>query len=181
MDSRGAASSADRYLAGPYLPGLCVAALGVCAGGWVALVPFAFGYPSRGRAAVTDLATGSAVGLVSLLTLVCWSVAWRRRMRADGVLPARPSRQSVRSTRRQARAERLVRSSRQRELTAAPDPAQVLTDLRALLTPLLSADDHQVQAPGHLRAIRPAGGPAAEPPLRDAELLVVGTGEEEAW
>jgi hypothetical protein len=50
----------------------------------------------------------------------------------------------------------------------------------------------QVQAPGHLRGTRSASFlapsastpkplPPAEPLLRGAELLMVGTGEEEAW
>jgi hypothetical protein len=44
----------------------------------------------------------------------------------------------------------------------------------------------QVQAPGHLRGTRSASflapsPPPAEPLLRGAELLMVGTGEEEAW
>jgi African swine fever virus J13L protein len=126
---------------GRYLSGLCVSALALCAGGWLVLTPFAFGYRSRGRAAVTDFATGGGLVLVASLTLVCWALAWRRRLRADGVLPPRPSRRSRRSARRQARAERLVRATRTPELVAAPDPAQVLTDLRALLTPLLAAED----------------------------------------
>jgi hypothetical protein len=282
---------------GRYLSGLCVSALALCAGGWLVLTPFAFGYRSRGRAAMTDFATGGGLVLVASLTLVCWALAWRRRLRADGVLPPRPSRRSRRSARRQARAERLVRATRTPELVAAPDPAQVLTDLRALLTPLLAAQDsalvrtvpspngtshsafagqqvppaewiaetspadqqvppanwlaeaaaadyplpsgygvpqarsgrcddaagsaeeavtdravtdravavaevpvtvpavptaeargenHQVQAPGHLRGTRSASFLAPAPPpaetlLRGAELLMVGTGEEEAW
>ena len=259
--------------AGRYMAGLCVAALGLCAGGWLVLTPFAFGYPGRGRAAVTALSTGGGLVLVCLAALACWTSLWRRKLRADGVLPLRQSRRSRRSERRQARAERLVRAARQRELVAAPDPAQVLTDLRALLTPLLAesgvelvpapngatsgagpavlsgghdlsggydasglSGDHlsggtdvmgasdpasgngtsevsemaaagsgpaevvavseggrQVQAPGHLRGTRSASflmdpRSAAAPVssgtaelLQGAELLMVGTGEEEAW
>lgn len=239
---------AGPYLAGPYLAGLCAAALGVCGGGWLVLTPFAFGYPGRGREAVTALATGGGLIVVSSLTFICWALAWRRRLRTDGVLAPRQSRlaqrKTERSAKRQARAERLVRSSRQRELEAAPDPAQVLTDLRALLTPLLSAAEEsvavvpapvripppdpepepvpalaveppalaveppalavepevhrEVQAPGHLRGTRSASffavpSQAAEPGLepadslmpspllKGAELLMVGTGEEESW
>ena len=32
---------------GRYLSGLCVATLGLCAAGWLALAPVAFGYRSR--------------------------------------------------------------------------------------------------------------------------------------
>ena len=152
-----------------YLTGLCVAALGMCAGGWLVLTPFAFGYPAWGRAAVTALATGGGLAAVGLVTLVCWAALWRRRLRADGVLRARRSRRSRRSARRQARAERLVRAARQRDLVAAPDPAQVLTDLRALLTPLLAegpcfpADDVEVLPQGLSNPPR-ANPPRADPP-----------------
>src|SRR5580658_1356817 len=120
--------------AGRYLAGLC-------AGGWLVLAPFAFGYHARGRVAVTDFGTGGGLAVVSLATLTCWALAWRRKLRADGVLRPRQSRRSKRSVRRQARAEQLVRATRKPELPAAPDPAQVLTDLRALLTPLLAAEE----------------------------------------
>lgn len=36
--------------AGRYVSGLCVATLGLCAAGWLALAPVAFGYRSAGRA-----------------------------------------------------------------------------------------------------------------------------------
>jgi hypothetical protein len=240
--------------AGRYLAGLCVAALGMCGGGWLVLTPFAFGYPGRGREAMTALATGGGLIIVSSVMLLCWALAWRRRLRTDGVLAPRRSRaaerRAERSAKRHARAERLVRASRQRELETAPDPAQVLTDLRALLTPLLSVAEEsvsvvpmreparasadmapadmapaepvaaemettafaetvavaeanrEVQAPGHLRGTRSASffalpkqpGPTEPEPelfetgalmphpmMQGAELLMVGTGEEESW
>jgi hypothetical protein len=243
--------------AGRYLAGLCAAALGMCGGGWLVLTPFAFGYPDRGRETMTALATGGGLVVVSSVMLLCWALAWRRRLRIDGVLAPRQSRaaqrrterRTERSAKRHARAERLVRVSRQRELETAPDPAQVLTDLRALLTPLLSVAEEsvaivparepapaaaaktpaertsaetalaqtavvaetaavaeanrEVQAPGHLRGTRSASffalpkqagpsGPEPEPGseagslmphslMQGAELLMVGTGEEESW
>jgi len=201
-----------------YLAGLCVSALGLCAGGWLVLTPLAFGYasgaggaggPDRGRAAVTALATGGGLAVVCGAALACWAMLWRRKLRADGVLAARQSRRYRRSARRQRRAERLVAAARQRELDAAPDPAQVLTDLRSLLTPLLTdsgvrlvpplaaeepaaeepaaeepAAEEPVQVPGHLRDSRSAAfftpRPADALP-RGAELLRVGPAEEEAW
>ena len=36
--------------AGRYMSGLCVATLGLCAAGWLALAPVAFGYRSASRA-----------------------------------------------------------------------------------------------------------------------------------
>ena len=249
MESRPGRDVAGRDVAGRYIAGLCASALGLCGGGWLVLTPFAFGYPGRGREAMSALATGGGLIVVATLTLVCWALAWRRRLRADGVLPPRQpasvQRKTRRSARRQARAERLVRTSRQRELEPAPDPAQVLTDLRALLTPLLSAAEEsvavmppqepvpaqaplpvpepaqaplpvpepaqaplpvpepaqaplpvpepageasrEVQAPGHLRGTRSASffalprqaGPGSL--TQGAELLMVGTGEEESW
>src|ERR1700704_5386027 len=94
---------------GRYLSGLCVAPLGLCAAGWLALAPVAFGYRSAGRAGTSlhraawaDWATAAALALVSLVTLACWVVAWRRRLRGDGILP----RVSRRQARREARAQR---------------------------------------------------------------------------
>ena len=120
---------------GRYLSGLGASAVGLCAAGWLVLTPYAFGYWDHAHhgphdAALTDLATGGALAAVSLATMTCWAAAWRRRLRADGVLPA--------TSRRQAR--RQARALRQHAHGAAaggiPDPARVLADLRALLTAL---------------------------------------------
>src|ERR1700678_1178444 len=155
--------------AGRYLAGLCVSALGLCAGGWLVLTPFAFGYPHRGRAAVTGFATGGGLALVALAALTCWALAWRRKLRADGVLPARRRRRRRRSDRRRARAERLVLATRTPELAAAPDPAQVLTDLRALLTPLLAAEESALIRTMHAPAApAPSEALAHEPVAQEA-------------
>ena len=145
---------------GRYLSGLCVATLGLCAAGWLALAPVAFGYRSAGRpgaslpsaglqrAAWADWATAAGLAVVSLVTLACWIAAWRRRLRADGIL--------VRASRRQARRESRAQRRRQRDDQTAvrtPDPAQVLSELRTLLTPLLAepADGQAGRgASGHL-------------------------------
>jgi hypothetical protein len=182
-----------------YVSGLCVATLGLCAAGWLALAPVAFGYRSAGRAggslhraAWADWATAAALALVSLATLACWVVAWRRRLRADGIL--------VRASRRQARRETRARRRRERDGEGAartPDPAQVLSELRALLTPLLpeptepaepaepaaSAEPDEAHQPAAPAIPHPrSGGLAAmESMLAGAELLMVGCGEEEAW
>jgi hypothetical protein len=161
---------------GRYLSGLCVATLGLCAAGWLLLTPLAFGDPDAGlhgsgwhstgwhstgwqRAALADRATGGGLAVVSLLTLACWVLAWRRKLRADGALPA--------TSRRQARRE--ARDLHQREhetetdpANAAPDPAQVLSELRALLIPLLA------EAPA---AAAPSGASAAPAtPAAPAEI-----------
>jgi|SRR5579872_1786099 len=125
-----------------YLAGLSVAAVGLVAGGWLALTPYAFAFHDRER--LTAWATGAGLAVLSAVSLGCWTALWRRRLRADRVLGPAGSRRWRRSRRRQARAERLVKATRRRELSVAPDPAQVLTDLRELLTPLLT--DHSLVA-----------------------------------
>ena len=183
---------------GRYLSGLCVAILGLCAAAWLALGPMAFGYHGNGqhKAMLTDRATGAGLAVVSLGTLALWVIAWRRALRADGILPG--------TSRRQARREARARRRRERGDGApagVPDPARVLSDLRALLTPLLAeptGPDEQaacVPAPRNgpeneakdepARPVVPharSGGLAAmESMLAGAELLMVGVGEEEAW
>lgn len=172
-----------------YLSGLCVATLGVCAAGWLALAPVAFGYRSAGRpgtslhsaglqrAAWADWATAAGLAVVSLVTLACWITAWRRRLRADGILAG--------AARRQARARR----RRGRDGGAAartPDPAQVLNELRTLLTPLLAGEPGPEEpAGGHVAPAipqpRPGGLAAMESMLAGTELLMAACGEEEAW
>jgi hypothetical protein len=76
-----------------YLSGLCVAGLGLCGGGWLIMAALAF--PGEaGNAGRVNLATGAALVLVGSATAAAWAVAWRRRLRADGVLkvplPPRP-------------------------------------------------------------------------------------------
>src|SRR5271163_253701 len=79
----GAGSPGRPGPAGRYLSGLCAAGLGLCAAGWLVLTPFAFGYRGTSHnAALTDLATGGALAAVCLVTLVAWTVAWRRALRA---------------------------------------------------------------------------------------------------
>ena len=163
-----------------YLSGLCVATIGLCAAGWLALAPVAFGYQRAGlpggalrsgalrsealhRAALTDWATAAGLAVVSLVTLVSWVVAWRRKLRADGIL----ARTSRRQARRGARTER----RRERAFAAAagtPDPAQVLSELRALLTPLLAEPANEPGEPdaGHREQDRDDPGhrtPSGEP------------------
>ena len=142
MDGAGGPGSMMRYLSG-----LCVAGLGLCAGGWLVLTPFAFGYREGGAhdAALTDWATGGGLAAICAVTLAAWAVAWRRTLCADGVL-ARPPRGQAR-TRRGGE-------------PGAVDPDQVLTALRALLTPRVES---------------------SEPMLAGTELLMTRSDEEEAW
>ena len=87
-----------------YLSGLCVAGLGLCGGGWLVVAALAFGGESAGRAGRINLLTGVALIAVCGVSLVCWSCAWRGRMRADGVLVDRFPLVSRREARRNRRA-----------------------------------------------------------------------------
>jgi hypothetical protein len=133
-----------------YMSGLCVAVLGLCASGWLALAPVAFGYRNSAahQAALAGRATGGGLAVVSLLTLTCWAIAWRRKLRADEVLPRM-------SRRRARREERDLRRATAGGPQSTPDPAQVLSELRTLLLPLLA------ETP----AAPAAAGAAAEPVL----------------
>jgi len=173
---------------------LGASAVGLCAAGWLVLTPYAFGYWDHAHhgphdAALTDLATGGALAAVSLATMTCWAAAWRRRLRADGVLPA--------TSRRQAR--RQARALRQHAHGAAaggiPDPARVLADLRALLTalaadPVAEADGTSATAATAATAAAAAGdwpgipGPRTAPESgrmpRDCLPVPAGPGSSEA-
>lgn len=195
---------------GRYLAGLCVAVLGLCAAGWLALTPVAFRY--RGGhgsgwhgAALADRATGGGVAVVSALTLAAWVIAWRRRLRADGVLVGvsrRQARREARELRWREQCERKVEAANE-QANDAPDPAQVLSELRALLIPLL-ADSAAAQEPVPTPAPAPvppvpvpdgfhpapvftpalpapSGIAAIESMLAGTELAMVGSGEEETW
>jgi hypothetical protein len=87
-----------------YLSGLCVAGLGLCGGGWLVVAALAFGGESAGHARRINLLTGVALIAVCSVSLICWSVAWRQRMRADGVLVDRFPLVSRREARRNRRA-----------------------------------------------------------------------------
>jgi hypothetical protein len=98
------------------------------------LTTFAFGYRGHGShdAALTDRATGGGLAVVCLITLVASALAWRRALLADGVRTRSP-----RSRARQQARDRRRRDRHGDGASTAPDPAQVLTSLRALLAPLL--------------------------------------------
>jgi hypothetical protein len=190
---------------GRYLAGLCVAVLGLCAAGWLVLTPVAFDYHRWHSAALADRATGGGVAVVSALTLAAWVIAWRRRLRADGVLVSvsrRQARREARELRWREQCEREVEAGNE-QANDAPDPAQVLSELRALLIPLLAesaAAQEPVPAPDpapvppvpvpdgfHPAPVftpalpAPSGIAAIESMLAGTELAMVGSGEEETW
>jgi hypothetical protein len=86
-----------------YLSGLCVAGLGLCGGGWLVVAAVAFGGLDSGNAGRVNLATGAGLITIACATAVAWVVAWRRRMRADGVLGERFGTVSRRQARRNRR------------------------------------------------------------------------------
>jgi hypothetical protein len=86
-----------------YLSGLCVAGLGVCGGGWLVVAAVAFGGMDGGDAGRVNLVTGAGLMVIACVTAVAWAVAWRRRLRADGVLGERFATVSRRQARRNRR------------------------------------------------------------------------------
>ncbi|HEY3682639.1 MAG TPA: hypothetical protein VGL93_06345 [Streptosporangiaceae bacterium] len=80
---------------------LVTAAIAGMAGVWLALAPLALGYPEdRAYGSIAgriDLGTGGGLCAVAVLTGVVWAIAWRRRLRTDGVLPRRTARPAVRA------------------------------------------------------------------------------------
>jgi hypothetical protein len=90
-----------------YLAGLSVAGVGLCAGGWLIVTATAFG-PDGGEAGRLNLAAGAGLALVGAVTAVAWAVAWRQRLRADGVLtaPGPPAPRISPVSRREARRNR---------------------------------------------------------------------------
>src|ERR1700742_2257316 len=72
-----------------YLSGLLVCGLGLLAGGWLIVeIVLLRGTPTG--ATLATLATGAGIALVSAVGIGCWLVAWRQRMRLDGVLASGP-------------------------------------------------------------------------------------------
>jgi GLTT repeat (6 copies) len=134
------------------------------------LTPFAFGYRGRGwhAATLTDLATGGGLAVICVVTLLAWTAAWRRTLRADGVL-SRPERGAVRVRHRRGRGAG--------GQAGAADPEQVLTALRALLAPMLDTPAEPALAqPGLAEPGLAEPGPAepglAEPGLAEPGLAV---------
>jgi len=107
-----------------YLSGLCAAGLGLCGGGWLIVTAVLLGGAPSDATLVT-LATGAGVALVSVVALWCWSLAWRQRMRRDGVLQAAraPSPRQARRSRRALRRE-MRRTARNRARRGSQQGAQ---------------------------------------------------------
>ena len=150
-----------------YLSGLLSCALGLCGGGWlIATAVLLGGAPTDGS--LVSLGAGAGIALVSAVGIGCWAVAWRERMRLDGVLVVRNLRLSRRQARRNRRALRkdmrlatrrarraakleekgqccvpVPRAPAPGEATGGPAggaerPAVLLSELRAILEPLLT-------------------------------------------
>jgi hypothetical protein len=127
-----------------YLSGLCVCGLGLVAGGWLSVAAVLLrGAPSN--ATLVSASTGAGVALVSAVGVACWSVAWRQRMRLDGVLIAQAgpvssgqARRNRRALRRDMRrAARIARGSRRNDAphSACPVPPARVVPPAGLVPP----------------------------------------------
>jgi hypothetical protein len=121
-----------------YLSGLCAAGLGLCGGGWLIVTAVLLGGAPSDATLVT-LATGAGVALVSVVGLWCWSLAWRQRMRRDGVMlradratSPRRARRSRRALRREMRRTARNRARRGPQQGAQPRSARPDTGLADL-------------------------------------------------
>ncbi|GAA4225982.1 hypothetical protein FHR32_008831 [Streptosporangium album] len=108
-----------------YLAGLITATAALGVGAWLLLAPYALNYPSGGAALKVDLWTGAGVCALSLATILVWVRAWRAQLRADGLLPERPTPQPG------------MPDEPDQPLPAATAPT--IEDLHSLLKPLVAA------------------------------------------
>jgi hypothetical protein len=143
-----------------YLVGLMTATAALVAAVWLMVAPVAIGH-QHGRhgwreATKVDVATGAAIALVAVVTMIAWAVAWRRRLRADGVLP-----------------ERIVIEP---DRPAEPEPPATssLEDLLGPLVAALTADQRDARVPAQ------AGGDRSEAGV-GPESCGAGFHAEEGW
>ena len=140
-----------------YLSGLCVAGLGLCGGGWLIVATEAFGGADAGGAGRVNLATGAVLILASCVAMIAWAVAWRRRMRMDGVLGRRfllVSRREARRNRRELargirRATRLARRASRQARRGARRPARLADGEAPVGTGDIGAAGHANSHDGH--------------------------------
>ncbi|HEY1669534.1 MAG TPA: hypothetical protein VGG54_27890 [Trebonia sp.] len=140
-----------------YLSGLCVAGLGLCGGGWLIVATEAFGGADAGGAGRVNLATGAGLILASCVAMIAWAVAWRRRMRMDGVLGRRfllVSRREARRNRRELardirRATRLARRASRQARRGARRPARLADGEAPVETSVNGATGHGNSRNGH--------------------------------
>src|ERR1700761_6229978 len=157
-----------------YLSGLCVAGLGLCAGGWLVVAGLVFGGlggPLAAPPRLVNLGTGVGLLAVSAVTAAAWAATWRRRLRADGVLGGRVRRvprREARRTRRQLAGDirQAARMAKQatREAHRAAGPAAGDFGISGYVP-----DEPDC---GHRDAFRAGGGtPAGHDGASAAELL----------
>jgi hypothetical protein len=122
---------------GQYLAGMCIAGLGVCAGGWLVVTALisAGQVPDSskgtwGHGALAILLTGAGLALVAVVTFACWAMAWRQVLRADGVLYGEARRRSRRDARRGAR--QVAREARMEAAAARREARQAHRETRAM-------------------------------------------------
>jgi hypothetical protein len=166
-----------------YLSGLLVCALGLFGGGWlIVVVVLLRGTPTT--ASLASLGTGAGVALVSAVGLGCWSVAWRQRMRLDGVLAAQSRRVTpgtpAATARRNRRALRrdLRDSARTARRGPRPDEAARPADGSHSSHPFHSPYPDLPSHPEHLthpdEAVRWRAASAARPASHDRHPVIPG-------
>jgi hypothetical protein len=154
--------------AGQYVTGMCIAGLGVCTGGWLVVTAFitagAVDATTRGNwdhAAVTLLATGAGLALVAAVTFACWATAWRKVLRADGVLTGEARRRSRQQARRQAR--QAARAARLEAAVARRQARQARREARAMEKRERAHRAEQERSPVNVALERPASDVESRP------------------
>jgi len=158
-----------------YLSGLCVAGLGLCGGGWLVVAAVAFGGMDGGDAGRVNLATGAGLMVIAGFTAVAWAVAWRRRMRADGVLGMRFGPVSRRQARRNRR--ELTRDVRRAARSAKRSAREARR--RARRFPRLA--DGELDGLGSLGGLGGLGGGLTGTGSLGSGLSGGGLGEPRGW
>jgi hypothetical protein len=121
----------DRLRPAPYIAGLAGAAVIALTGVWLIVAPFAVGYQPDGAdwvdATIIGIATGAALIVLGLVTLVVLATTIRAEARRRGFLP-RPDVEAGPTARPDD-----ARSEHEDELAAGP------ADLESVLAPLAAA------------------------------------------
>lgn len=114
---------------------------------WLALSPFVLGpKPAKGnwpKAAIIDIATGSAIALVAMFTIIALLKSLTSILRADGHLAPRPNKTEIRKH-PDASGERVADPQLTTMKEQAPSNSESSTvdlpiDANAILTPLITA------------------------------------------
>jgi hypothetical protein len=112
-----------------------------------------------------DLATGGGLCAVAVLTGVVWAIAWRRRLRTDGVLPRRKPRPSTVIAPvppEEAQTQAIPVPEQLRATPAAPSTATAVAETPARGTSATASDAAPRSTAGTATAVVHAPVPGAE-------------------